>query len=349
MSEGAAPTSAPARPARDGALAAPRSGEPVGAPIEPSRVQGGPTRSAGPREHLALLVVQLAFASLAVEGKLAMSPGHGVSPLALGMARIGGGALVFVALHVLLRTPRVERRADQVRLVLSALFGIVINQALFLLGLARTSALAATLLVATIPIFTLAVAVLARKERFTARAALGIALALVGVLALSGFAAPKTGDLLVTLNALSYAIYLVIVKEPIERYGPVTVIAWVFGVGALAFAPLGLAALVRELPSFRASTLGLVGFLVLVPTVLAYGLNAFALRRASPGLVTIYIYLQPLVVAGLAWAQLGERPGPLALLAALFVLAGVTVVATRKPSPGGASPGAPPRATTRAA
>lgn len=297
----------------------------------PASASHGP----GPREHVALLLVQLAFATLAVEGKVVMSAGHAVSPLALGMARIGGGALVFVTLHRLLGTPRVASRADQVRLALSALFGIVINQALFLLGLARTSALAATLLVATIPVFTLGVAVLAGRERLTARAVLGIGLALVGVLALSGFAAPKTGDLLVTLNALSYAIYLVIVKEPIERYGPVTVIAWVFGVGALAFAPLGLFALAREVPTWGASTLGLVAFVVLVPTVLAYGLNAFALRRASPGLVTIYIYLQPLVVAALAWAQLGERPSAYALLGGLFVLAGVTVVATRKQAPAG--------------
>jgi hypothetical protein len=49
--------------------------------------------------HAALLAVQAAFATAAVEGKLALAPvaqgGEGIDPLALAMARMTGAALFF--------------------------------------------------------------------------------------------------------------------------------------------------------------------------------------------------------------------------------------------------------------
>ncbi len=289
--------------------------------------------------HAVLVLVQLAFGSLAVEGKLAMSPRFGVSPEALAMSRILGGALLFVAALRLARPPAARGEApapaaerprswrDRLELAMLSLFGIVLNQALFLAGLKRTSPVAATLLIATIPVFAAAVGAIAGRDRLTARGAGGVALALLGVAVLSGFALPHLGDALVLLNSLSYACYLVFAKRPLARYGTVTVIAWVFGWGALLFAPVGALTLAREAPTWSTGALALVLYIVCVPTVLAYGLNAWALRRASPTLVTIYIYLQPLVVAALAWIQLGQPLEARALLSGLLILGGVAIVA----------------------
>src|SRR5512144_1905949 len=144
--------------------------------------------------HIALLFVQIAFGSLAVEGKLAMSPRFGVSPPALAMVRILGGALVFMPLALAQGGPRVRARRDVAELTLLGLFGVVLNQALFLAGLRQTSPVSATLLVATIPVFTVVIAALAGRERLRLRGVTGIALALVGALTLSGFALPRRGD-----------------------------------------------------------------------------------------------------------------------------------------------------------
>src|SRR4051812_12875973 len=91
------------------------------------------------RVHLALLVVQVAFGTLAVEGKVAMGPAHGVSPPALAMIRILGGAAAFLGAHHALRTPRVTRARDIAGLAALSILGIVLNQALFLAGLSQTS------------------------------------------------------------------------------------------------------------------------------------------------------------------------------------------------------------------
>lgn len=284
-------------------------------------------RSPG-RVHAALVLVQVAFASLAVEGKLAMDPAHGVAPAALAMARIAGTAVVFVAAHLALRTPRVHRWSDVGRLALLSLFGVVLNQALFLRGLHLTSPLAATLLVATIPVFTPLIAAAAGRDRFGARTGVGLALAVFGVAILSDFATPHAGDTLVLVNAACYSVYVVFARGVLERYGTVTVVAWVFGVGAVMFAPFGGLPLLDDAPRWSGETRALVAFVVLVPTIVAYSVNAWAMARARPGLVTIYVYLQPLVVAVLAWAQLGQPLAPRVVAAGLAILAGVGVVAS---------------------
>jgi drug/metabolite transporter (DMT)-like permease len=183
-------------------------------------------------------------------------------------------------------------------------------------------------LIATIPVFAAAIAAIAGRERLTARTGAGIALAVIGIGALTGFALPTGGDLLVLCNALSYALYVVFSKRSLARYGTVTVVASVFGFGAVLFAPFGGVALVHEAPGWSTEAALYVGFIVLVPTIFAYAGTAWALARATPSVVTIYIYLQPLVVVLLGWAQLGHVPEGRSALAALLIFAGVTVVAT---------------------
>ncbi len=286
--------------------------------------------------HVVLVLVQIAFGSLAVEGKLAMSPAYGVSPRALAMSRILGGAVAFASVSAARRarggaSPKAVRSVrDVAELAALALFGIVLNQALFLAGLRKTSPVSATLLVATIPVFIAIVAAVSGRDRLTPRGLAGVALAILGIAAITGFALPASGDLLVLLNSLSYAVYVVFAKGPLARHGTATVVAWVFGLGAVLFAPFGGPALIREAPGWSAGAIGLVAFVVLVPTVFAYGLNAWALRRATPTLVAVYVYLQPLVVTALAWAQLGPRVERPTVGGGLLVLAGVTVVATGK-------------------
>lgn len=285
--------------------------------------------------HAVLAIVQVAFGSLAVEGKLAMSV-HGVSPRALAMARILGGAILFGAAHVVAKTPRVRSLRDVGVLAALAIAGVVVNQGLFLAGLARTSPMSATLLIATIPVFAAVIGAASGRDRVTPRAAVGVAVALLGASALTGFAIPPTGDLFVLLNAFSYALYVVFAKRAVERLGALTVVAWVFGLGALLFAPFGLRELVSDAPTWSPEARGLVAFILVVPTFVAYGGSAFALRRASPTLVAVYVYLQPLVVAVLAYVQLGHAVTPRAAAAAALILGGVTIVASSKAAAEGA-------------
>src|ERR1700728_4317834 len=91
------------------------------------------------RVHAALVVVQVAFASQAVEGKIVMGPraagGEGVSPFAVAMVRMLGAALFFQAFTRATGTLRSTTRRDHAILAGLSILGIVLNQALFLIGL----------------------------------------------------------------------------------------------------------------------------------------------------------------------------------------------------------------------
>jgi drug/metabolite transporter (DMT)-like permease len=70
----------------------------------------------------------------------------------------------------------------------------------------------------------------------------------------------------------------------------------------------------------------LIGVVILLPTVGAYYLNAWALTHVSPGTAAVYIYLQPLIAFGFAPWLLGERWSSRTIVATLLIFAGVALV-----------------------
>ena len=283
--------------------------------------------------NVALVIVQLAFAAGAVEGKLALGPpregGAGVDPVALATARMVGGAIVFQALARGARSLRPVARPDHARIAGLAILGVVLNQTLFLVGLRTTSAFAASILGATIPIFAAAFAIALGMEKPRFRTGAGIVLAIVGVLCLTGIGSIDRGAVAIALNCLVYALYIVLSKPIIERLGTYTFVAWLFSWGALIMAPLGAPLLARGALSWSGLAWFYVVFFVAVPTVVAYLLNAWAIGRATPTVVTVYVYLQPVFAALLQFVQLGEGIGARALGATALIVAGVAVVAAR--------------------
>jgi drug/metabolite transporter (DMT)-like permease len=295
-----------------------------------------PTASSTLRVHAALLVVQIAFASQAVEGKIAMAAreagGEGIAPAALAMVRMGGAALVFflVTTFAKLRTRTTWR--DHLVLAGLSILGISLNQTLFLIGLRSTTPLSAALLSVTIPVFTAVLSVLFRVEKPSLRLGAGFLLALAGVLWLTGIRSIDRGALIVSINSLSYSAYLVLSRKTVVRLGAWTVVTWIFVWGALLFLPYGGPILVHEIPTWTPRGWAFVAWILAMPTLTAYLANAWALGKSSPTLVTIYIYLQPLIAGTLAWVQLGTPLTSRAAVAGLLILAGVSIVAFRRPA-----------------
>ena len=287
--------------------------------------------------HAGLLLVQFAFASQAVEAKVAMLPraegGEEIFPEALAMIRMLGGALFFQAV-VTARRGRVSpiTRPDHARLVGLSVLGVSLNQTLFLLGLRWTTPFSVSLLGATIPVFAAGLAVLFGKERLSWRTVAGLTLALLGVFSLVGNGSLDRGAILVALNSLSYAAYVVLSRDVVLRVGALRTVAWLFTYAAIMFAPLGIRPMLEQLPSLTPRGWAFVLYILAIPTVVAYLLNAWALGRSSATLVTIYIYLQPLLAALLAWAQLGLGIASRAWLAAVLILVGLGIVASRQPT-----------------
>lgn len=180
----------------------------------------------------ALLTVQLFFGLLPLFGKVAFGC-FAARAVAGWRIAVGGVALgvIAAALHGRKFLPE---RGDLSRLFFCGLLGIVLNMALFLEGLQRSTAINVALLLPLIPVFTLLVAIVARQERFDMPRAIGMAVAFCGaglVLFERGGRIGSdhlTGNLLVVTNELCYAIYFVLLRPLLAKYPPLVLTAWVF-------------------------------------------------------------------------------------------------------------------------
>ena len=283
------------------------------------------------RGHLALGVVQICFALFPIAGKVAFRDGA-FTPFSIAVWRIGFGAASLLAIAVL-RHGRAAfpKLRDLPILCLCSFLGVTANMALYLEGLSRSTATNAGLMMCLIPVFTFTIAAAAGHERFQPSRAMGVLVALVGASMLHWAEAPELarehglGNLLMVLNTLSYAIYLVISRPLLSRYPPLVVIAWVF-VLAVPFAPF-LARGERLVPDVGAGAWWAVAFILVFPTSVAYLLNTFALARLRASTTAMYVYVQPLITGIGSRIVLGEKVTRGTAISAVCVFAGIWLVA----------------------
>lgn len=283
-------------------------------------------RTSAVRVHSALAIAALLFSLNYIVSKVAM---RAFTPFVFAYLRIVGATLI---LNLLLR----EREApplspyDRRRLLGYAILAVVINQTFFLAGLALTTAHVAAILITTIPIFALVVAISLRQERATTLKISGITLAAAGAVLVIGFEGlggtrrAAIGDLLIVLNSLSYALYLVLSKPIMATLSARRVISVMFLYGALILLPFAIWPMLNEPWSTigRGAWIGL-GVVIIGPTVAAYLINAWGLAHADSSLVAAYTYLQPVFTVILAAIFLGEAIGPTALVSGVMICAGV--------------------------
>jgi drug/metabolite transporter (DMT)-like permease len=280
--------------------------------------------------------VQLTFGLFPVFGKLAMAPG-GFSPAAVGAWRMGFGAFVLAAVAWSIHGRAFWAvRGDFLRLCVASVLGVSANMLLYLEGLERSSANEATLVMCLIPVFTFSIAALAGQELLRPARGFGILVALAGASALF-WAQDRAiarehlaGNLLMALNALSYAGYFVWTRPILKRHPPLVVIAWVFVLSLPA--ATWIAARHTVWPAdVSARAVWSLAFVLAFPTVLAYVLNLYALKHVPASTAAVFIYAQPIMTVLASAAILSEPPTRGVLVAAALVFLGIWLVVRPQP------------------
>lgn len=257
------------------------------------------------------------------------------APLAFAWVRVFGSAIV---LWFFARNEPALSRDDNRRIIGYSILGVVINQALFLAGLSLTTVPVAAILITTIPIFALGAAIIAGTERATVTKSAGIALACAGallVLAREGIGGTSwrsfAGAVMIVINCLSFATYLVVSKPMMARLSARAVVAKMFSYGALILFPISAWSLAHQ--NWRGVSLGawlsLLG-VIAGPTVGAYLINAWALRHADSSLVAAYTYVQPVLATLLGVMILGEELRGVVIFAGVMIIAGVWLAGRRR-------------------
>ncbi|HEX9816419.1 MAG TPA: DMT family transporter [Candidatus Thermoplasmatota archaeon] len=281
------------------------------------------------KPFIALIFVQFFFASLAVVGKVALET---FPPLMVAAMRLFFASLFLGAIAIAVQREHLPPM-DAAKLFGLALLGIVFNQLLFLGGLSRTTAVNASILIATIPVFTTFFAILLGQEAPKLVRIGGIAVSLLGALAILGIQGFDLGsdfalgNLFVILNSLSYSMYLVLSRGLLRKYRSTTIVAWTFIFGAFVVTPLGaLRATTFDFGNVPMVAWWAMAWIIIVPSVLSYSLNTYALKRIHSSTVATYIFLQPLFGIALAFVILDERLSLQTAFGGLLVLAGVVLV-----------------------
>lgn len=280
--------------------------------------------------HVALVLVQLLFASLAVFGRIILPV---VPAGVLVTFRIFGAALAMLTLLYLRRGPWIREPMLLARIAIAGILGITINQSLYLFGLRHTTAVNATILVTTAPIFTVLGSILFGMGRPSRLKLAGIALAAAGAiylvdpLRLSLGPGEALGNFLILLGMLCYAGYFLLSKSIVAQHDPIAVSTYMMGFAAVAVIPIGAPALAgADLRGIDSTIWWLVGYVVLFPTIVTYFLNLWALKRVSSNTVATFTYLQPLFAALASPWVLGESLSRRTIASGLVIFAGLGLV-----------------------
>lgn len=263
----------------------------------------------------------------------------GIDSFAVMAIRTAVTAAFFIGYHQLAVKERIQERRDYFRLFLASMFGVAINQTFFLWGLSLTSRVNASVLMILTPVFVFLTAWFLRQERFSAYRIAGLLIAFVGAggLILSGAkeafsltGASIAGDVMIMVNAATYGIYLVLVRPLLVRYNLFTIIKWLFIFGAPVHMAISIGPLLSTpLEAFTPGVVGGIAFLIVFATILAYLLNAWAMKVLPSSAVGVYIYVQPVFVTmGSAFLSLGEVTW-LSVSFILLIFAGVWLVGRR--------------------
>ncbi len=256
-----------------------------------------------------------------------------VKPFGFIVLRVGGSALLFWLCAFF--TPK-EKIAigDFPRIAAAALFGVALNMLTFFQGLSLTSPIMASVLMVTTPMIVLVLSAIIIKEKIAGKKALGIALGLAGTVVLILYGKTVNsggnalwGNFLVFINAVSYGLYLILVKKLMDKYNPFTFVKYIYLFGFIMVLPFGWEQLSEvSLATMPQDIITKIVFVVVFSTFLTYLLNLLSMKELKPTTVAVFIYLQPFFATVFSISLGKDELSLVKILSALLIFTGVYLV-----------------------
>jgi drug/metabolite transporter (DMT)-like permease len=286
--------------------------------------------------HAALFIAYIIFGLNTPLSKAVLLHGE-ISAMTLTFFRFAGAAALFWIASLFTKKEHVSLR-DILLLFVAAIFGIVINQMSFIVGLSMTSPIDASVITTLAPIMTMILAAFFLKEPITWKKVVGVLIGAAGALLLilndnrvHHDSASMEGNLLCILSCFSFAIYLSAFKKLIIRYSATTLMKWMFLFATVCSFPFCLHDISAvNYAAIPADIYLRIAYIVAVATFITYLLIPAGQKFLRPTVVSMYNYLQPVVSSLLAVALGMDTFGWTKSAAALLVFFGVYVVTQSK-------------------
>lgn len=283
----------------------------------------------------AVFMVQLLYGLNYTFAKTVINDGF-VKPFALVILRVGGATLLFWLFSLLLPKEKIDRK-DYIKFFFAAVFGVAVNMLLFLKGLELTSPIHASSIVTITPVIILILSAIILKEKITKLKSFGVFLSFCGAIVLTIYGKSSRpadnvllGNAFIFINAISYSIYIILIKRLTEKYHPFTFIKWLFLFGFFLVLPFGYFEIQEvQWHTFTPYATFAILFVVVAATFGTYILNPLALTKLKASTVGVFIYLQP-VIAGVFAIVMGvDSINIVKIIAMLLIFAGVYLVSLK--------------------
>lgn len=278
---------------------------------------------------LVAVVAVVIWGASPVAAKLAVAD---LPVLAVAVLRTVLGGLAALPVALLMRVPLPASRDQRLLLVLSGFCGFVGFPVLFTIGVGMTSANHASMILASLPIFTGAIAMTWDGKRPKGIWWIGCAIALAGELLLisardlgSGSSATLTGDLIVLAsNGFASLGYVAGARLQRDGYPSTGTTFWGVVIFAVVLAPAVPFALGGvDLAAVPPKAWAAVAYLAVGVTIVGYIMWYWALGKGGIERIGLIQFLQPVSGVILALLLLGERFTAIFVLASVLILLGV--------------------------
>ncbi|MCX7551150.1 DMT family transporter [Xanthomarina sp. F2636L] len=260
-----------------------------------------------------------------------------VKPYGFLVIRVVGAAILFWIFSLFTPKQHIEPK-DYLTIFFASVFGLALNFLTFFKGLEFTTPIHASVIMTVVPIVVLVLSAFYLKEKISGLKIIGVLLGFSGAIVLSvyGKSSHPTdhilfGNLLIFINAVSYSIYLIIIKKLTNKYHPFTFIRWLFLFGSILVLPFGFSEFSQvEWTSFTPYIMFSVLFVVVGATFGTYLLNPIALRHLKASTVSTFLYIQPVIASVFALFMGSDSIDLVKVIAAILIFSGVYLV-TKKP------------------
>lgn len=294
-------------------------------------LEGPPVPAAGNRAphpawvHLALFGGQLSFGFSAIAGKLGL---HGGNPLLFGLLRELITGLILCVANLVLGYRALPDWADM-QLFLGCGFAIFLNHICYLVGLKLADPVSGSAWQPSQPVFTCGLAIMVGYERSSLRKSVGILIAVAGAVFMvldepaSGTSATDSaGHFLFCANCMANSCYFIISKRLLKRYHPISLTGWSYAIASVFMlaangiansSSLFLAAICADDDAeaqeecfgqpwhIPAGMVLPLCFYILLGSIGAYFLVAWANQYAKASVVSAYTVVQTLTSSVVSW------------------------------------------------
>lgn len=138
------------------------------------------------------------------------------------------------------------------------------------------------------------------------------------------------GNILIFLNAVTYGLYLVLLKPMLNKYHSLTVVKWVFTFASPVILIISFPEL-RKIQWQEFTNYAWIGlfYVIVFATFFTYSLNAYAINILTPVLAGFYLYLQPFLTSTLSILFERDELNLIKIVSGIFILSGLYFAAIK--------------------